>query len=335
MPVPAAATPAAPGEFALIERWFARATTERQGIGDDCALIDAGGTTLALTKDLLVEGVHFLPGTDPAALGHKALAVNLSDLAAAGASPRCFLLGLGLAEASSAWLDAFSSGLFALARAHACALVGGDTTRSLAAGGAHGPIVISITAIGSVDPATYAGRSGARPGDDLWISGTLGEAAAGLLVRQGRLELSDAARAACLRRLDWPEPRLALGRALAGLASAVIDVSDGLLGDLGHILRRSGVGAELDWAALPRPEGFAHVPEELQWRCVLAGGDDYELLFSAPRTARERVAALATAALPLARIGRILPGGGCVVRAPDGRPIGTTLGGYQHFAPRD
>jgi len=323
-------------EFALIERYFARpghASRERQGIGDDCALIDVGDQTLAITKDLLVAGVHFFPDTDPVALGHKALAVNLSDLAAAGARPRCFLLGLALPSADAGWLEAFSRGLFALADAHDCSLVGGDTTRAAPLGQESGTLGLSITAIGTVDRQHYAGRAGARPGDEIWVSGALGGAALGLALLRGELALPPAQRAACLQRLERPEPRVALGLALRGLATAALDVSDGLLGDLGHILHRSGVGAQVQWPALPLEPALQALPLARQQQCALAGGDDYELLFTAPAAAHAAVAALASPALALCCIGRIeaLPGLRLVDAA--GGPIDTTLHAYDHFPP--
>jgi thiamine-monophosphate kinase len=321
------------GEFELIARFFTRPVPERQGIGDDCALIDVGDTTLALTSDLLVEGVHFLPGADARALGHKALAVNLSDLAATGARPRCFLLGLTLPRADAGWLADFAQGLFALADAQGCALVGGDTTRAPSVGGRDGPLTIAITAVGEVARDACRGRGGARPGDDIWVSGRLGEAALGLAIRRGQVQLDAAARSACLSRMDRPEPRVALGLALRGHAGAAIDVSDGLVGDLGHVLQRSGVGAVVHWPLVPRAACFDALDLELQHRCVLAGGDDYELLFTAAPGARAAIAALATQAVPLARIGTIENAPGLRLRNGDGTPVGTTLAGFDHFGP--
>ena len=328
------------GEFDLIARFFARPTGERQGIGDDCALIDVGAQTLAITSDMLLEGVHFLPDVDPEALGHKALAVNLSDLAAAGARPRCFLLDLALPQADAHWLTAFSRGMFALAQAHGCALIGGDTTRAPRAADGPGVLSIAITAIGEVDRAQYCGRSGARAGDDIWVSGRLGEAALALAIRRGQIDIPEPARAACLDRMDRPNPRIALGRALAGTATAAIDVSDGLLGDLAHILERSGVGADVFWPCLPRAPVFDHLPRALQYQCVLAGGDDYELVFTAPPGERALVEALggpgADAAVAVTRIGRIGAASGLRVR--DGQELAApcidhALRSFDHFLP--
>jgi thiamine-monophosphate kinase len=322
------------GEFALIARYFARPTGERQGIGDDCALIDVDSQTLAITSDMLLEGVHFLPGADPESLGHKALAVNLSDIAAAGARPRCFLLDLALPRADERWLAAFSRGLFALAQAHDCTLIGGDTTRAPTSPGATGVLTIAITAIGEVDRERYCGRSGARPGDDIWVTGSVGEAALALAVRRGELEIPEPARVLCLRRMDRPTPRIALGRALSGTATAAIDVSDGLLGDLGHILERSGVGAELHWPGIPRAAVFDALPLARQYQCVLAGGDDYELIFTARPGDRAAVAALTGDGVGVSRIGRIESVPGLRLRNGDfaAAPlIDVTLQSFDHF----
>lgn len=319
------------GEFALIARYFDRPTGERQGVGDDCALIDVGAQTLAITTDMLLEGVHFLAGADPEALGHKSLAVNLSDLAAAGARPRCFVLDIALPRTDEAWLDAFARGLFGLAHEHGCALVGGDTNRAPAAGSAPGPLCISITAIGDVERARYRGRSGARPGDDIWVSGQLGEAALALQVRGGRVDIPQPAREACFRRMDRPEPRVALGRMLAGTATAMIDVSDGLVGDLGQILRRSGVGARVAWTDIPRSPIFESLDIALQQQCILGGGDEYELLFTARTENRPAIAVMASAGVPLTRIGRIESAEGLRLRNGDGTALEATLHSFDHF----
>ncbi|RYY92661.1 MAG: thiamine-phosphate kinase, partial [Comamonadaceae bacterium] len=219
------------GEFDLIARYFDRPVRRSPlGIGDDCALLQpAPGMQLAVTSDMLVEGRHFLSTVDPRKLGHKALAVNLSDLAASGARPLAFTLALALPSVDEAWLAGFAGGLLALADAHGCELVGGDTTR--------GPLCINITAFGEVAAGTALLRSGARAGDDLWVSGTLGDARLALEAFRGSLSLPQPVFDAARARLEQPQPRVALGQALVGIATSAIDISDGLLGDLGHVLR--------------------------------------------------------------------------------------------------
>lgn len=324
---------AALSEFALIARYFTRECKERQGVGDDCALIDVGAQTLAITTDMLLEGVHFFAQVDPEALGHKALAVNLSDLAAAGARPRCFVLGIAIPGPDEQWLAAFSRGLFALAEQYSCALIGGDTSRSIPVDAANsGPTWISITAIGEVDRAYARGRSGAQPGDDIWVSGRLGEAALALAIRRGQRQVPSPHREACLRRMDWPQPRVGLGLALAGLASAAIDISDGLVGDLGHVLERSGVGARVTWPDVPRAEIFEQLDAATQQQLVLAGGDDYELLFTAAASQRFAIGALATRQLALTRIGQIEATPGLRVVDGSGALIKATLQSFDHFA---
>ncbi|MBA4111040.1 MAG: thiamine-phosphate kinase [Leptothrix sp. (in: Bacteria)] len=294
------------GEFDLIERYFWRPAGQGPrraviGNGDDCAVIAPGaGMQLAVSTDTLVEGRHFLSTVDPARLGHKALAVNLSDLAACGAQPLAFTLALTLPRADEAWLAGFAQGLLTLADAHGCELIGGDTTA--------GPLAIGITAMGEVPAGQTLLRSGARAGDDLWVSGWPGLARLALEAFRGTLHPAlsgddfDTAR----RAMECPEPRVALGLALRGLATAAIDVSDGLLGDLGHVLRRSQVGARLVLDALPVHPVLAQRPLNQQHDCILAGGDDYELVFTAPAEHRTRILALGDhLALPLTRIGAI------------------------------
>ncbi len=268
---------------------------------------------------MLVEGRHFLPDADPHALGHKALAVNLSDLAAMGAAPRWALLALGLPAAEEAWLEAFSAGLFALAERHGVELVGGDTTRS--------PLrTITVTAIGEVPAGVALFRAGARPGDDIWVSGELGGAA---------LALVHPEIAAAAVRLHRPEPRVELGERLRGLAHAAIDLSDGLTSDLGHILERSQVGAVVHYAHLPRAGAFSGMGNpELEKDCVLSGGDDYELAFTAPPARRADLGALsAELGLALTRIGAIQAGEPrLVVLDAAGKPMDYRRG-FDHFAP--
>ncbi|TFW15390.1 thiamine-phosphate kinase, partial [Duganella callida] len=267
-------------EFDLIKEYFQRphhAARAVLGIGDDCALIaPTPGTQIAISSDMLVEGRHFFAGEDPQRLGHKALAVNLSDLAAMGARPVGFTLALALPAAERAWLHGFSQGLFALADAFNIELIGGDTTR--------GPLNICITVFGEVRPGQALRRSAARPGDDIWISGTLGDARLALAGYRKELSLDAAALQAAGARMHTPVPRVELGMALAeqGLAHAAIDISDGLVGDIGHILKLSQVGATLNIDALPAGDVLATRDAALRRAYTAAGGDDYELCFTAP-----------------------------------------------------
>ncbi|MGE5338130.1 MAG: thiamine-phosphate kinase [Gemmatimonadota bacterium] len=319
-------------EFELIARYFTRPSRERQGVGDDCALIDVGDRSLAITCDMLIERRHFFSDADPMSLGHKALAVNLSDLAAAGATPRCFLLALALPRADEAWLQAFSAGMLRLADEFACELIGGDTTRAPAWEASAGPLTICITALGEVAAGAALSRAGARPGDDIWVSGTLGDAALALALADGAAHADAADRQACAARLERPTPRVRLGEALRGRASAAIDVSDGLLGDLGHIAERSRVGARLRWPELPLSAALLRQPAALQQRCALAGGDDYELLFCAPLSKRREIEAAGRAAgVPVTRIGEVLAGSGIVVLDAEGSNMETPFSGFDHF----
>lgn len=322
------------GEFALIARHFTRPglrlpPSVTLGIGDDCALLNpAAGHQLAVSTDMLVEGRHFLAGVAPDTLGHKALAVNLSDLAAMGARPLGFTLALSLPSADDAWLAAFARGLFALADAHACPLVGGDTTR--------GPLNICITVLGEVPAGQALRRDAARPGDDLYLSGRTGEARLALELLRG----CDWALAACpealprLRsRLESPTPRLALGRALAGMAGAAIDVSDGLAGDLGHILDASGVGAEVRLDDLPVAPELAALPLAQRLECLLHGGDDYELLFTAAPGSRAAIdAAARDCQTPVRRIGQITTRPGLRLLDAAGHAQALAARGFDHFA---
>ena len=326
-------------EFELIDRFFTRPLPAggivRRGVGDDCALLDCGERLLAMTTDMLLEGRHFLPGAEPEALGHKALAVNLSDLAAAGATPRAFQLALALPRADEGWLEAFCRGLFALADAHGCVLAGGDTTRVPQVATADGPLTICITALGDLPRQTARTRGGARPGDELWVSGTLGDARAALAWRRGETGAVPAGHVAVFAtRMDRPQPRVALGVALRGIATAAIDVSDGLLGDLGHVLKRSGVGAVIEWERVPLSEALRSMPVNQRQHFALAGGDDYELLFTAPMERRAEVeAAGAFAAVSVTRIGHVVQArDGLRVRDASGAELPAPWSGYDHFA---
>jgi thiamine-monophosphate kinase len=315
------------GEFDLIDRFFKRpARRNPLGVGDDCALLaPAAGMQLAVTSDMLVEGRHFLSTVDPYRLGHKALAVNLSDLAACGAQPLAFTLALALPQADPAWLEPFARGLFALADAHQCELVGGDTTR--------GPLNICITAFGEVPQGQALLRSGARAGDDLYASGTVGDARLALEVFRGTLSLPAEAFAQARERLETPTPRVALGHALRGVATACIDISDGLIGDLRHVLHASGVGAAIDAAAcLTLMACGEHVDTDTRLDHVLAGGDDYELLFTAPADRRKLVdAAAQVTGTRVTRIGRIEPEPGVRLFDAEGKPIARRFSSFDHF----
>ena len=326
-------------EFELIARFFTRPPRNDglavTGVGDDCALLDAGERLLAITSDMLIEGRHFLRGCDPASVGHKSLAVNLSDLAAAGATPRCFFLALGLPHADPEWLEAFARGMLELADRHGCQLLGGDTTRTPTLGAqadVPGPLTITITALGEVPRGGERTRGGARPGDELWVSGSVGDARLALAHARGELELRTADYASVRLRMERPEPRVALGIALRGIASSAIDVSDGLLGDLAHVAARSAVAVAVDARALPRSAVLAAQPEALADEFALAGGDDYELLFTAPAEARDAVrAAGQSAQTPVTRIGRVSTGSGVTVLGADGRPLARRFDGFDHF----
>jgi len=321
------------GEFQWIER--ARRAGVRGGrgvvlgIGDDAALLRLpAGHDLVACVDTLVAGVHFPPDSEPTAIGWKALAVNLSDLAAMGAMPRWITLALTVPQLQSDWLAGFMRGLQRLARRHAVALVGGDTTR--------GPLSITIQALGSVPRGTALRRDGARSGDVLFVSGCLGDAAAGLALVQSRLHAANLRDARAVRgRLDRPTPRIALGLALRGVASACIDVSDGLAQDLGHVLRASGVGARIDAARLPASPALRRLLPVLASRAQLAlsGGDDYELCFSVPASRVARVAAIAARLrLRLSCIGSVVARRGLQVHDADGARMALSHTGFDHFA---
>lgn len=316
------------GEFELIARHFSRPVRRAVlGGGDDCALLAIEpGMQLAVTSDLLIEGRHFLSTVPPARLGHKALAVNLSDLAACGARPLAFTLAIAMPRADDAFLAAFADGLYALADAHAIELVGGDTTA--------GPVVtIDITAMGEVPPGRALRRDGARASDTLWVSGRLGDARLALEAFRGTVTLGGEAFYAVRTAMETPSPRVALGLALRGLATSAIDLSDGLLGDLGHVLQASRAGATVDLAALPCSAVLAAQPAPLQRRCLLEGGDDYELLFTAPADADDAVhAAARDAGVPVTPIGRIEAEPGLRVREADGRVAPAAARGFDHFA---
>lgn len=318
------------GEFDLIERFFKRPPRRADvGIGDDCAVWSPrAGHQWAFSADMLVEGRHFLSTVEPRRLGHKALAVNLSDLAACGATPQAFLLSLALPRADEDWLEGFSQGLLALAEVHGCELIGGDTTQ--------GPLNIAITVMGEVPHGQTILRSGARPGDSVYVSGHLGDARLALEAFRGHVSLPQTVLDMARLRMETPTPRVALGQALRGTAHAMADISDGLLGDLGHILKASGVGAEIELATTSQLMAVSDhwtCPADLAMTCILSGGDDYELVFTAPEAATEKVLAAAVATgTRVTRIGRITDAPQLVLLEANGRPLNAQFSSFDHFA---
>lgn len=337
------------GEFELIRRLFFREAPPGPAVllgnGDDAALLrPAAGQALAVSSDMLVLGRHFLPDVDPYDLGYKALAVNLSDLAAMGARPCAFTLALALPRVEEVWLRRLADGMLALAEAHGCPLVGGDTTA--------GPLTLSVTVLGEVPPAQALRRAAAQVGDEVWVSGALGLARLGLAVLRDEVALQGEEAAAACAQLLRPQPRVALGLALRGVAHAAADVSDGLLADLGHVLASSGVAAELDVPALldspAVPACVRALPPATALSFILAGGDDYELVFTAPAAQRDAVLLAAQrSATPVTRIGRIVAGPPATHPLDDGLPRvrlcdaagrpyalppGVRLAGFDHFA---
>jgi len=317
-----------PSEFDLIRRFFTRSTSHTVlGVGDDAALMAlTPGMMLAVSTDMLVAGRHFFADADPRLLGRKALAVNLSDMAAMGATPRWATLSLALPQADEAWIGAFAAGFFEMAEHFNVDLVGGDTTG--------GPLNLSVTIMGEVPAGMALRRSGARVGDDIWVSGKLGDAALALAHLQGSLVLSKEDAARCLSALHDPTPRVALGEALLGFAHSAIDISDGLLADLGHILECSGVAAQIEFAAVPASATLLRQLSDPAARaCLLAGGDDYELCFTAAAARQGEIAVIGQRlGVPLTRIGAIHTGGGLHLRDESGKEMLIGKTGFDHFA---
>lgn len=317
-------------EFDLIAQYFTRPARDTVrvalSVGDDCALIaPSPGMQLAISTDMLVEGRHFFPDADPFRLGHKCLAVNLSDLAAMGAKPLAFTLALALPDSRAEWLAPFSQGMLALADQHACELIGGDTTK--------GPLNVCITVFGEVVPGQALRRDCAQAGDDIWISGTLGDARLALAGYRNELMLDDATLDTAAQRMHAPTPRVALGLALCGIAHAAIDISDGLVGDLGHILKRSQVGATLDVDALPAGPMLSRQAQDVRRRYALAGGDDYELCFTAPADRRTDVIdAARSAGTAVTRVGSIDSAAGLRLVDANGAALHLQLSSFDHFA---
>lgn len=319
-----------PGEFELIERYFTYpAPGAVLGVGDDAALLRVErGMDIAVSTDMLVCGRHFFPDADPLRLGHKALAVNLSDMAAMGATPRWVTLSVALPRIDAAWVRSFMRGFMRLARRHGTDLVGGDTTR--------GPLTLCVQIMGVVPAGSALRRDGARAGDDVWVSGTLGDAALAVAAANKQVRLSPGERERVARRLDLPTPRLALGQALRGIARSAIDISDGLVGDLGHICERSRLAAEVDLERVPASTIVQRCGNvRLARNAMLSGGDDYELCFTAPPAARTDVEQAARSVrVRVRRIGRMKKAGADgaqVTVLSSGRPLKLARAGYDHF----
>lgn len=322
------------GEFSLIARYFDRVSSSRRdvetGIGDDCALLTvAEKQLLAISTDTLVSGIHFLPDIDPRDLGYKALAVNLSDLAAMGADPAWLTLAITLPEVDESWLEAFSDSLFEQLEYYDMQLIGGDTTR--------GPLAMTLGIHGLVPAGRALKRSGARPGDWIYVTGTPGDSAAGLAILQDRLVVKDPAQAAYLKKRHLrPTPRVLHGQALRDLASSAIDLSDGLISDLGHILKASGCGARIDLDALPYSTALkTNVSAELGLQWALSGGEDYELCFTVPELNRGALdVAIGNLGIPFTCIGQVAPESEGLQFLQNGKPVTLDLKGYDHFASR-
>ena len=317
-------------EFDLIKHYFVQPYPADErfalGIGDDCALLNPrAGMQLAISSDMLVSGRHFFPDAEPIALGHKCLAVNLSDLAAMGAKPLAFTLALSLPEANPTWLAGFSQGLLSLAKEHDCRLIGGDTTK--------GPLTICITIFGELPPSMALRRDAAQLDDDIWISGTLGDARLALAGYWKEIALTDELHRLAASRMHRPTPRINLGIALRGIAHAALDISDGLIGDLGHILERSNLGASLQIDSLPAGPVLTQQEQARRWEYTLAGGDDYELCFTAPANKRDAVMAAGLAsATPVTRVGRIESQPGVRLFDAHHNQIDLKLNSFDHFA---
>lgn len=315
------------GEFDLIAQYFTRATPKADlGVGDDAALVQVTpGCQLVVSVDASVVGTHFYADCPPAWIGWKSLAVNVSDMAAMGAVPKWITLAIALPERNPEWLAGFARGFFACAAQFDIDLIGGDTTR--------GPLNITVQIMGEVPTGQALLRSGAQVGDDVWVTGRLGSAALGLAHIQNKLVLPDAILSDCLSALHQPQPRLALGLGLRGVAHSCIDISDGLLADLGHILKASGVGAEVVLEDVPCLPWLAQsLQDPAIQQAILAGGDDYELCFTAPQHKRADIATLSLQCnLPLTRIGRITAGAGVQVQYQN-QPLSVTGKGFDHFA---
>ena len=317
-------------EFNLIKQYFTRATRDTKlGIGDDAALISLStGMELAISADMLVAGTHFFAGCDAYQLGWKSLAVNISDMAAMGANPKWVTLAIALPEINASWLAEFSRGFFACAESFNVDLIGGDTTR--------GPLTISVQIMGEVPIGKAIRRSGAKVGDDIWVSGKLGDAALALAHIQGKLVLPEEASLTCAKALHTPQPRVVLGLALRDIANSAIDISDGLLADLGHILEQSTVGATLELYSIPHSTfaGFTiDLNDEYLRKMVLAGGDDYELCFTAPAEKHAEIIKISEVTkLQLSCIGHVTNNTGLTLYGLDNEILNMKETGFDHFS---
>lgn len=317
-------------EFEIIRRYFQKPEKTQTGlvlgIGDDAAVVQPPeGKQLVLATDTLVEDRHFLAGTQARSIGHKALAVNLSDLAAMGAQAAGFTLSLSMPEADELWLKEFSQGLFDLADRFGISLVGGDTVR--------GPLVVTITAYGWVDQGQSLTRSGAQVGDQVYVTGQLGNSALAILSRFGKLKLAEEEAREVDLCIDYPQPRLALGQTLHGLATSVIDISDGLMADLGHVIEQSRVGARINSAQIPTSSIYKHNQDTLQGPCTAVSfGDDYELCFTARKEHEDTLAKLGDQChCPVTRIGEITDTGRLELLDEQGRELVCESSGHDHF----
>lgn len=316
-------------EFNLITRYFTRPAQNpliSLGNGDDCALFRPGdGMQLAISSDMLVSGRHFFPDADPFYLGHKSLAVNLSDLAAMGAKPLAFTLSLALPDTNEAWLSRFSEGLFALANKYHCDLIGGDTTK--------GPLTISITILGEVPLEQALRRDNAKAGDDIWVSGTLGDARLALAAYQHEVQLHQDAHQIAAKRMHQPEPRVTLGQALRTFAHTAIDISDGLIGDLQHILNKSHIGATINVDNLPVGEILSQQSQVLQRQYALSGGDDYEICFTASQEHHAAILAISQqTGTPVTCIGQIDAAPGLRFIDQHKTPLDLHYTSFDHFS---
>ncbi len=315
-------------EFDLIARHFTRpAANAVLGVGDDAALVDvSNGMDLAVSTDTMVSGTHFFPDVDPETLGHKSLAVNLSDMAAMGAMPYWAMLALTLPTVNHDWLAAFAKGFFDLAEEFNVSLIGGDTTR--------GPLSLTVTIMGEVPAGAALRRGGAKPGNDIWVSGLIGDAALAVAHRHGRIKLDEVDYKEAVLRLYEPTPRVQLGQALRGMATSAIDISDGLLADVGHVCRLSKVSAKVEMARIPvSPIGARHIDSHEGLTAIVAGGDDYELCFTAPVNSRESIEDLTDVlGVQMTRIGTIAKGKGVSLVDADGKPVTIDGRGFDHFA---